>query len=317
MMEPMKRFLVIVAALMVFVGSSWAGSLTLLGAGRPPAAAPSYVGPGDLSIGSATHWYSCARAYNAAYAVGGTNKACDVVDTATGLVTCTYHIQTNGFILASECNGVGQSCHTACKVVTAYDQVGSANTTSVQAVSQPTLVFNALGTGGPAGACMYFTATGQSSYPGGLVSTVNPNDAQPFSIDAVWKGGGDASEEDPISATSAGIQVYDGGFGYHQLIAGGAAGNNVTQGVFHASQSYFNGSSSVGYIDATSTVTGSPGTSAFGNGATGVQIGAGYYGAYLTGTVCEAGEWAATSWTSGNATTLNANQHSAVYGYNF
>lgn len=82
-----------------------------------------YQGPGDIASG-ATAFFSCGRAYNAAYAAAH-SPACDVVDTATGLTTCTFSFLSTGFVSPSACNAT--ACATACSVTKMYDQTGNGN----------------------------------------------------------------------------------------------------------------------------------------------------------------------------------------------
>ena len=82
-----------------------------------PGSAPAYTGPGDVIAFSA--WYSCTFGYSASYASGGANPACDVVNTATGLTTCTFHVAASGTVSPSKCNG--SACAVACSVKKAYD----------------------------------------------------------------------------------------------------------------------------------------------------------------------------------------------------
>jgi hypothetical protein len=107
-----------------------------------------YQGPGDVYSSGALGAYSCSEAYNAAYATS-LGSACDVVDTATGLVTCTYHFQSNGMVNPTECNTTGKSCFTACRVAKAYNQVTPGTLDVVQATlaSMPGLTFSSTPTG--------------------------------------------------------------------------------------------------------------------------------------------------------------------------
>src|ERR1700722_1400624 len=137
----MRKLLSFVAVLLLCASAHAQVPMTGAGLGAPPAAV-TYVGPGDTFSTSPVGAYSCAEAWTAAYA-SSHGGACDVVDTSTGLVTCTYTFQSNGFVNPSQCNGAGQSCQTACSVTKAYDQTGNGNHV-VQATlaNMPTLTFS-------------------------------------------------------------------------------------------------------------------------------------------------------------------------------
>ncbi len=110
-------------------------------------AAASYTGPGDTFTTSPLAAYSCAQAFTAAYATA-LSAACDVVDTATGLVTCTYHFQANGSVNPTECNTSGKSCFTACSVTKAYDHTGNGHDASQATLANmPGLTFSSTPSG--------------------------------------------------------------------------------------------------------------------------------------------------------------------------
>ncbi len=94
--------------------------LLLTGAGRVGGVV-GYQGPGDITSG-AIAFYSAGRAYNVAYAIAHSPLA-DVVDTSTGLTTCTFHALSTGFANPAECNAT--ACATACSVTKMYDQTVS------------------------------------------------------------------------------------------------------------------------------------------------------------------------------------------------
>lgn len=141
----MRKLFSFLIALVVTVGgaaSAFGGSMMLLGVGKAPGAAPAgYQGLGDV-VGSFTFFRSCARPYSAAVAASGA-AACDVVDTATGTISCTYHLQTTGFVNPSECSGAGQACQTACRVKKRYNQVnpGTYDDTNATLANMPDLAF--------------------------------------------------------------------------------------------------------------------------------------------------------------------------------
>ena len=100
------------------------------------AGAAGFQGPGDITSG-AIAFYSAGRAYNAAYAAAQSSLA-DIVDTTTGLATCTIKVGTNGFanLTAVVCPtgapvvNVVTFCtvtHVGCSITKLYDQTGNGN----------------------------------------------------------------------------------------------------------------------------------------------------------------------------------------------
>jgi hypothetical protein len=128
----------------------------LLGRGALDAAVvPSYTGPGDVQP-SPIYFQSCTFAVTAAYAAGNGN-ACDLVDTATGLASCTLKFASNGIqdLSSNLCVGGTVSVTTfctvthpaGCSVTKAYDQTGNGHDfVEATLVNMPIFTFNALGT---------------------------------------------------------------------------------------------------------------------------------------------------------------------------
>ena len=138
----MTRVFLIVWTLLL-AGVTCLAQVPMTGGGVPsPKGTVTYSGPGDVTSG-AIAFYSCGRAYNLAYAQA-LSAACDVVDTATGLVTGTMHFLSTGFVNTTELTGVGQACHVACSITKMYDQTGNGNHV-VQATlaNMPGLTLNA------------------------------------------------------------------------------------------------------------------------------------------------------------------------------
>lgn len=276
--------------------------VTLTGAGKgAPGPAVTYQGPGDI-VSGASIWYSCGRAYNAAYATGS-NGACDVVDTATGLVTCTYHIQTSGFVNPSECNGVSQSCHVACSVTKAYDQSGNSNpATQATLANMPTLTLSAL-KGLP---CP--TGNGTSQF---LASAASPPFTNPTTLV-------DLSS----AASSSGFNVPLGGnnyaLGYGSttsvgMFAGSLSTTSITA-AFHAIIPVITGSGS-----GTLVIDGTANSVTVGTNSGNVTFGIlaqGNNSNFLAGTVCEGGGYP-IGFNSTQYTAMNTNMHSASNGWNF
>lgn len=152
-----KRLLILLCLLAVP-----AGAQTLLGVSSNVYTTPvvvssggggsSFVGPGDI-ISGALVFYSAGRAYNASYAASKSPIA-DLVDTTTGLLTCTMKLGSNGFAdlvtalcptsspissVVSWCSLVG-----GCSVTKLYDQTGSNNhTIQTSLAMMPALTFSA------------------------------------------------------------------------------------------------------------------------------------------------------------------------------
>jgi hypothetical protein len=152
----MKIILSLLASLL-FAGQCFAAgnTLPLTGAGLSGSAASSYVGPGD-AVSGALAFYSCQRAYNAAYANGSNagcnirrasdSHACDVLITPSGTWGNTGNCGTsgdNGLSPAAFCNA------TSCFVTQMYDQTGTGNPVAqATAGNQPALAFSCVGTSG-------------------------------------------------------------------------------------------------------------------------------------------------------------------------
>lgn len=115
------------------------------------APSPSYQGPGDIAPGALGFW-SCGRAYNDAYATAQ-SPLCTVVDTTTGLASCTFNVGTNGYanLTALVCVGntlsVTTFCtvtHLGCSVSEMFDQSGNGlNATQASLVDMPAFTLNA------------------------------------------------------------------------------------------------------------------------------------------------------------------------------
>lgn len=294
-----------------------------------PISGGAYSGPGNVQTG-ALAFYSCGRAYNAAYAVGGTQPACDIVDTATGLATCTIPIGTNGFanLTAIVCPtsapavGVTTFCtvtHAAgCSVAKMYDQSGSlacsggTACSAVQATlaNMPPLTLSALN-GLPcptwAGASAMVLASGV------LTSTTN----MPFAYTAVSK-----STVGTPSATSVIVEnngnTTNIGYRASANTVGSQSGTitaTASANSFHAVQLAL---VSTGANASFIVVDGSQTLGTFGSFTltNKIAVGNGDAGGNpLTGTICEAGVWP-SNFTS-VYTSMNTNMHSATNGWNF
>lgn len=112
----MSRFLSAFLAALFIAGSAGAQGQLI----QPiVAASQNYVGPGDI-VSGATAFYSCSRAYNAAYAAA-LGSACDL-RRASDNATCTAKFLANGSVDLT----VGTPCNSNTQTVTAWVGASSA-----------------------------------------------------------------------------------------------------------------------------------------------------------------------------------------------
>jgi hypothetical protein len=189
----------------LLTGPAWADNLTLLGVGRGNPA--TYVGPGDV-VSGATFWWGL-RAYSAAVAASGTQKAINVRNTGTN-ETCDVLIATSGGLASTVSSCSGASSGTAlstfcssCAITEWYDQSGATNCTGTAchvvqatAANQGTLTLSCLGSL----PCGVVASSGPQFWR--TASVINANNAAPHSYYAV------------VDDTSAGTHIFlnfDGG----------------------------------------------------------------------------------------------------------
>jgi hypothetical protein len=314
----MKRIIctyIAVCALFVAAWQSFA-QVPMTGAGLPkPAVSASYQGPGDLSnLGTWTAWGSCARAWNAAYAAAQ-SPLCDLVDTSTGVATCTLSVGTNGFanvssaVCVSNTVSVTTFCtvtHTGCSVTKVYDQSGSSNHfTQATLGNMPTLTLSALN-----------SLPGLTFAAGSMqINTGSITQAVPFSISSVYERTGGFTTQtgvvNPQNATTAGCGPYSTAA---TIYVGAVTGIAASDSAYHALQcvNQNTGGTVVSVVDGT-TSTGTAGATGF--VATPARMARGTGGS-LTGIIMELGIWSG-AFTSTEYGALNTNQHSATNGYNF
>jgi hypothetical protein len=273
----------------------------------PSSAAAAYVGPGDITSG-AIAFYSCSRAYNAAYA-SGLNAACDVVDTATGLVTGTMHFLSTGFVNVNELTGVGQACHAACSVTKMYDQTGTGNHV-VQATlaNMPALTFNAQN-GLPC-------AAGGANSPR-LVTAGNITQAAPFTMTAVTeRGSGFTTLQNIQNNGNLNILRFPAVANQVSAVSGTASTLTATDSAFHALLAVVSATAPLFAADSSAnTSTATFGTSAMASTEAIVGRSGGQGPILAGGFVCEAGIWPADLNSSYQA--MLANMRSATNGWNF
>ena len=264
----------------------------MTGAGKGTPAG--YVGPGDLGIGSFDGWYSCATAFTSAFAAT-LGAVCDVVDSATGLVTCTFHMQASGQTNPAECNA--SACATACKVTKAYDQTGNGRDASQVTLSaMPTLTLSALN-GLPGMTCSGGTC---------IMSTASfTTRAQPYTYVSVAtrpSGGGGGAIGDGNGLTFLGF----GASNLAALYGGTSVTATASDASYHATSGLASGSGNncALNVDGSDTASLNCGTTSAMNG---LRIHRGG-GTNFVGTVMEAGMIGATT-TSGNRNSYSSNAH--------
>lgn len=268
--------------------------------GSPPI---SYVGPGDVVAG-ASLWYSCERAYNAAYATGS-NSGCQLTRTSDS-ATCDLLIASNGRVgLTANCgnssdNGKTEAAWctaTTCKVSIAYNQ-GSAG--SAGNVSSPTS--GPLFTGSCTGSlsCMAFSGSSRldlgSSFAFG---------SQPITLSAVSERTASfTSRQEIVIVDSGTAQFYFTSNANEIALECGTAVpvSPFSDSAFHGINAVCNGASSAINVDGTDSGavnagSTTPGTNLFTLGF--------FSGLSLTGNIGEAGVW-----LSG----LNATQRGQICG---
>lgn len=275
----------------------------------PSIVAASYQGPGDITTG-AIAFYSCGRAYNLAYAQA-LGAACDVVDTATGLVTGTMHFLATGFVNTTELTGVGQACHVACSITKEYDQTGTGND-AVQATlaNMPALTFNAQN-GLPC-------AAGTNNAAINLETAGAITQAAPFSETSVVERTGSFTTTQKISSNDtnvAGMNFTTSANTINSGIGGTARSLTANDNAFHALLSVASGTAPLFAINSSAnTTTSSSGTTGISSNQYLMGRNGGTQG-LLAGFVCEFGIWPTDLNSSYQA--MLANMRSATNGWSF
>lgn len=299
--------------LALFCGVAQADNLPLMGVGAGNPA--TYTGPGDV-VSGANAWYSCQRAYNAAYATGS-NKGCNV-RRASDSETCDFLIATTGSIgLSTACSGADNGvslatyCNaTTCAVTKAYDQTGNGNDASqATAASQPNLTPSAFGS---LAAMQTTGGTGHSLVTGATVTS----STQPLSYSAVAEA--TTLTTSPfvgpiISSFQSGTQIQfaywdstTSASGAVRLYAGANTTVTAAANALHAFQVLVNNASSVVRVDNTeTTVSPSSGSS---TNKLGLFNDASPGGSQLIGYIGEAGYWNGHGFSGTERTNLCHNQ---------
>lgn len=269
-----------------------------------------YQGPADVFTTSPYAAYSCTEAYTAAYAAT-LGAACDVVDTSTGLVTCTYHFQANGLVNPSECTGT--SCATACRVAKAYDETGNGrHATQATVANMPGLTFSSSPTGTlPVIDCTVGTNPN-------LATAAQSAQVQPLAAFAVLDRTGAVQIGGIFGTVNSDLVLLQASSSANLVgVQSGAAAfltATASDAAWHTVGTLANGGGSASAVNVDgSDTTGATGTVGVGN--TDVLRICRAIAAQYTGRVAEITVWAAAT-TPTNRNSLSTNAHSAGR-YNF
>lgn len=310
-------FLSAVASAQVVYPPIGPGSVVPLGPGVTGAVTPAgYQGPGDITSG-AIAFYSVGRAYNAAYAAAQSPLA-DIVDTATGLATCTIKVGTNGFanLTATVCPtsaptvNIVTFCtvmHVGCSITKLYDQTGNGNDVVQSGTNGPTLAFNAQN-GLPC-------AAGNGN--GINIKTVgNVVQAAPFTRMAVVERTGNVTtRQDIIDSVSPTRLAFTNSANSVTINNGATVSLSATDSAFHALIAVASGTAPLFAVDSSVTIsTSSNGTTSL-SGPLSVMNSVAAGQPLTNGFMCEAGIWPAD--LNSSYQVMLANMRSAIYGWNF
>jgi hypothetical protein len=316
-MRKLLTFLIALAAIVFAAGSPIEAGCIIGGGIICGSSTPSYTGPQDAFVaaggsGGASYFYSCAFAYNAAYASSGGN-AC-IVYGATTASSCTFVFASNGSPVLNGTNCPGSTSvttfctvsNTGCLIQQMYDQTGNGlHISQSTAVDRPSLNLAA----GPNGnvPCLQINS-GSSSIR--LINAAGATIPQTFSISSVLDMVSGVAAFSYIVTSSNNYGLYQGtSTNQVRPYFGTNTAATAAFNAYHAVQVTAAGASSDVYVDGTHTSI-SPGT----NSMSGVIeiVGA----ASTNGIECEVGIWPASFGTGGSAIQIgmNANQHSR-YGF--
>ena len=282
-----------------------------------PGVVVAYQGPGDIAS-DAIAFYSAGRSYNAAYATAASPLA-DLVDTATGLLTCTMKVKATGFAdltsavcpTSSPTTNVVTWCTVTvggCSVTKLYDQTGNGNHV-VQATlaNMPPFTFSAQnGLPCPAGKI----ATTYLETAGSITA------AQPWSMTGVTEVTGNVATIQYFASTNGTGTVFRHRQANQTQFANSGPALTVTDSAFHAYVGVMNtgvdplfAADSSGNTTTTDGGAGTLGGNFYVMGHNGTTQG------LLTGFVCEIGIWPSDQ--NANYQALLANMRSATNGWNF
>lgn len=306
----------IFAFLILFASSAFAQvPMTGAGTGAPSGGGGGpFVGPGDIN-GAAVAWWGL-RAFSTAYATSLGNIA-DIVDTATGLASCTIKAKSNGDadLTSTSCVGGTLSVTTFCTVTHAtgcsvtklYDQSGNSDdVTNGTLATMPLLSLSAVSSK-PGILCDNVAGTFINS------GSIANGTAQPYTASYAAKRTTSLGGFSAVFGFFIGVSVQ---VGFDQAANGVYlyAGNGppaplaATDNVFHAVQNIFTNSttatiSSDGTTSGTLNAGGSTSVSGFANICGATNAGSNP----LKGVILEVGFWAGDK--SANNSAMNSNQH--------
>jgi hypothetical protein len=252
-------------------------SFTFTGQAATLTKSTSYTGPGDIVSGS-IGWWSCARAYSAAFAAGGT-PIMDLVDQA-GANSIAINILSTGFVdTAAISSWVTAHSVTTIRVTKLYDQTGNGlHATNATLATMPALTLNTLN-GLPV---VTFVLS-----RGDRLNTGTITQAQPFSMTGVSRRTASfVTESGILGATPTQIDIMHNSTGNVSLRSGSTFSATAANSTWHSIAGVFNGASpnSILVVNGGAT-TGSSGANAF--SAVGLRIGRSSGGGSLDGDIVE------------------------------
>jgi hypothetical protein len=253
---------------------SWSGSMTLMGAGKPAAAAV-YAGPSDV-IASPTYYWGL-RCVSTSY----TGNIADIyapADASHTLLTCS-----SGGVINETLQSIATTCATSCTVKTIYEQVGTCagtcNFTNATIANRPAYT-PSCSVGKP---CMTFVRANSQKLDATLTNTVS----QPFTMSAVAVRTGSTGVENEIFGGPGAAAAFNAGANQAFIFAGGLTPVTASDNVIHAFQFMANGGTSNSQVDATAN--------SVSQGATNVTSGSSHLGTnssqLLDGSIFEVGIW--------------------------
>lgn len=276
---------------------------------QPVVSGATYSGPGDI-VSGASVWYGL-RAYSAAYATSLGNVA-DIVDTATGVSTCTIKAKANGDadLTSSLCAGATLSVTTFCTVTHAagcsitklYDQTGNGvHITQATLANMPFLTLSIVGSK-PG-----ITFSGAQQ----LVNSSSPTIAQPWTISGSSKVTGTGSYFGAV----AGSPNTNWGSSFATTHIDLQAGVDLdlallTANTFQVVQGVANSTSSSIKVDAAVPSTGNSGTNSLANI---FRFGNDSFGNFMNGAILDIGIWP-SGISTGNQSAINTQEH-AYWGF--
>jgi hypothetical protein len=281
--------------------------------------APAFSGPGDAVSGAAMYW-SCTRAYNAAYATGA-GTACDIQRVSDSAV-CTTKFAVTGFLdqtttyCTSNTQTIVQFCNaTTCGVQKMYDQSGQTLCRTVPTepcyvtqptqANQPILSLSCLSSK----PCVQFTAASSLSLVGSF--TVNTL-ALPYTLTGVAKSTGSPSVRGTlIGFDSVVLMSLDrGGVDNAEINCGTQVTNTALDSTWHALLGSCSSSASSMNVDGVDSSSLTQSTDITGTDHYVGQIGAGQY---AQANVTELGVWP-ISFLAGSKNTAMCQNMQAAYG---